>query len=170
MSLKHLYIIATLIVGGILGAIIFSSEPVAGQALQVFRVSQGGTGWGNITADTLLTGNGTVRLATTSIGSGLSLSGGVLTATAAAGSFPFTPTSYGNSTSSVIAFTAGIISQSSTTIPVLGSGLVGANNGLLYGFASSSLFGYTPLNPTRALTIAGTANQLTSSAGGQNLL
>jgi hypothetical protein len=29
------------------------------------------------------------------------------------------------------------------------SGLIGGNNGLLYGFASSSLFGYTPLNPTR---------------------
>lgn len=37
--------------------------------------------WGNIQADTLLTGNGTSRIATTSIGSGLTLSGGVLSAT-----------------------------------------------------------------------------------------
>lgn len=49
------------------------------------------------------------------------------------------------------------------------SGLVGANSGLLYSFASSSLFGYTPLNPTRQLTISGTANQITSSAGAQDL-
>lgn len=49
------------------------------------------------------------------------------------------------------------------------SGLIGGNNGILYAFASSSLFGYTPLNPTRQLTISGTANQLTSSAGAQDL-
>lgn len=83
--------------------------------------------------------------------------------------WPFTVQSYGQSTSSVIAFTQGLISQSSTTIPAVGSGLVGANNGLLYGFASSSIFGYTPLNPTRQLTVAGTANQITSSAGAQDL-
>jgi hypothetical protein len=63
--------------------------------------------------------------------------------------FPFTPQSYGNSTSSITAFTSGLISNGSTTITGLASGLVGNNNGLLYGFASSSLFGYTPLNPSR---------------------
>lgn len=85
------------------------------------------------------------------------------------GTFPFTPTSYGNSTSTTIAFTQGIISAGSTTLSALGSGLVGANDGRLYGFASSSLFGYSPLNPTRQLTVAGTANQITSSAGAQTL-
>src|SRR3990167_3171633 len=84
MKMKRFYIIATLIIGGILGAILFSSEPVSGQALQVLRTSQGGTGWGNITADTLLTGNGTGKLATTTIGTGLNLSGGVLSATGGA--------------------------------------------------------------------------------------
>lgn len=54
-------------------------------ATPVFTVTQGGTGWGNIEADTLLTGNGTGRLATTSIGSGLSLAAGVLSATASGG-------------------------------------------------------------------------------------
>lgn len=49
------------------------------------------------------------------------------------------------------------------------SGVVGANTGTLYAVASSSLFGYTPLNPTRALTMNGTANQITSSAGSQDL-
>src|SRR3990167_11204426 len=95
MKMKRFYIIATLIIGGILGAILFSSEPVSGQALQVLRTSQGGTGWGNITADTLLTGNGTGKLATTTIGTGLNLSGGVLSATG--GAWPFTTgnTNYG---------------------------------------------------------------------------
>lgn len=41
--------------------------------------------------------------------------------------------------------------------------------GAVIGAASSSLFGYTPLNPTRAITVAGTANQITSSAGSQDL-
>ncbi len=49
------------------------------------------------------------------------------------------------------------------------SGLLGANSGTVYSFASSSLFGYTPLNPTRQLTVAGTAQQITSSAGAQDL-
>ncbi len=35
--------------------------------------------------------------------------------------------------------------------------------------SSTSIFGYLPLNPTRSLTIAGTANQITSSAGAQDL-
>jgi len=74
-----------------------------------------------------------------------------------------------NATSTTLTFSGGLVSNGSTTISGLASGLVGNNNGLLYGFASSSLFGYTPLNPTRALTINGTANQLTSSAGAQDL-
>ncbi len=43
------------------------------------------------------------------------------------------------------------------------------SQGTVFGAASSSFFGYTPLNPTRQLTIAGTANQITSSAGAQDL-
>ena len=55
------------------------------------------------------------------------------------------------------------------------------NTGLAQGFtyigsagafltaASSSFFGYTPLNPTRQLTVAGTGQQITSSAGAQDL-
>src|SRR3990167_7544838 len=151
-----------------------SSTITASTTISGVLTASGGI-YGNLTGlaslATALNANG----ANCSAGSyplGVDASGAVedCTVAGASSTFPFTPTSYGNSTSSVIAFTVGLISQSSTTIPVLGSGLVGANNGLLYGFASSSLFGYTPLNPTRALTIAGTANQLTSSAGGQDLL
>lgn len=65
--------------------------------------------------------------------------------------FPFTARSYGNSTSTTIGFLNGLISNGSTTITGLTSGFVGNNNGLLYGAASSSLFGYTPVNPTRAI-------------------
>lgn len=83
--------------------------------------------------------------------------------------FPFTAQSYGNSTSTNIGFLAGLFSNGSTTISSLSSGLVGANNGLLYGFASTSLFGFTPASNATTLTIAGTANQLTSSAGAQDL-
>lgn len=91
------------------------------------------------------------------------------TAWPASGVWPFTPTSYGQATTSVMGFLGGLISNGSTTVPSLGSGLIGANNGLLYGFASSTLFGYVPLNPTRQLTVEGTANQITSSAGAQDL-
>lgn len=85
------------------------------------------------------------------------------------GAFPFTPTSYGNSTTSVIAFTNGLISVGTTTISGLSTGLVGNSNGLLYGFASSSLFGFTPASNATTITIAGTASQITSSAGAQDL-
>lgn len=53
--------------------------------------------------------------------------------------FPFTPTSYGNATSSTIGFTNGLLSTSSSTFSYLTSGLVGNNNGRLYSFASSTL-------------------------------
>jgi hypothetical protein len=46
--------------------------------------------------------------------------------------------------------TAGASTLSSLTIGSL-SGLIGANNGVTYSFASSSLFGYVPLNPTRQI-------------------
>lgn len=62
-----------------------------------------------------------------------------------------------------------IINAASSTFTNLLSGLVGNKNGSIYSFASSSLFGYTPLNPTRLLTINGTTKQLTSSAGAQDL-
>lgn len=57
----------------------------------------------------------------------------------------------------------------STRLATSLSGLLGANSGQTYAFASSSLFGYTPLNPTRNITVAGTAAQITSSAGAQDL-
>src|SRR5436305_1325645 len=87
-------------------------------ALSVYTVPQGGTGWGAFQSNTLLTGNGTTRLATTSIGSGLQLVGGVLSATGGAGSAGnwFTPTSYGNATNTTLGFLQGFTSPASSTI------------------------------------------------------
>lgn len=80
---KYLFII----VGLVLGA------GVSTQAATILFPTGGGTGWGNIQTGTLLTGNGTGRLATTTIGSGLNLSGGVLTATAGGNAFQIATTS-----------------------------------------------------------------------------
>lgn len=43
------------------------------------------------------------------------------------------------------------------------------SSGIFQTSASSSIFGYTPLNPTRNLTVAGTANQVSVSGGTQDL-
>lgn len=65
---------------------------------------------------------------------------------------------------------SGTLNQFSNTIKVATlAGLIGGNGGTLYSFASSSLFGYTPPSNATTLTIAGTANQITSSAGAQDL-
>lgn len=45
--------------------------------------------------------------------------------------FPFTPTSYGNATSSILGLTGGAIIVGSTTLPSLTSGLVSVTNGKL---------------------------------------
>ena len=81
----------------------------------------------------------------------------------AGATFPFTPTSWGNSTTSVIGFTQGIISNASTTFSQLTSGLVGNNNGLLYSFASSSIFGFLPLSAYDAWTHPITTQSATTS-------
>ncbi len=56
-----------------------------------------------------------------------------------------------------------------TNTGIVAGNLYIGSGGLLQTTASSSIFGYTPLNPTRSLTVAGTANQITSSAGAQDL-
>lgn len=58
----------------------------------------------------------------------------------------------------------------STTIGVGNNLFLYTNNaGVIVGAASSSFFGYIPLNPTRQITVAGTVKQITSSAGAQDL-
>lgn len=77
-------LVVILIVGGLGGFLYQKYVPNNLSAATVVSVSRGGTGWGNIESNTLLTGNGTGKLATTTIGSGLTLSGGNLTADAGA--------------------------------------------------------------------------------------
>ena len=65
----------------------------------------------------------------------------------AGGAFPFVPFTWGNSTSTVIRFTEGLISNASTTFSQLGTGGVGVNNGLLYNAATTTFSsGLTYLN------------------------
>lgn len=90
--------------------------------------------------------NGTLSSTGTNCGSG----GG--------GTFPFTPQSYGNSTSTTLGFLNGLFSNGSTTISSLGSGIVGANNGLLYGAATSTLTPSSPL--TGSFTQLGSGGSL----------
>ena len=64
------------------------STPLVENNLGAFApisVPAGGTGWVSFQSGTLLTGNGSSRLSTTSVGSGLSLAGGVLSATGGSG-------------------------------------------------------------------------------------
>ncbi len=60
------------------GAISATLVDLASDVNGILQVANGGTGWGNIQSGTLLTGNGTGALATTTIGSSLQLSGGTL--------------------------------------------------------------------------------------------
>ncbi len=60
------------------GAITSTLIDLASDVTGIVQVANGGTGWGNITAGTLLTGNGTGALATTTVGASLQLSGGTL--------------------------------------------------------------------------------------------
>ncbi len=115
------------------------------------------------------TGANTVASISTSSAVSMSITGNAGTATAlagngtncAAGFFPLGVDASGISETCTYAF--------ATTTPWT-TGLVAVGSaGAGYTIASSTLFGYTPLNPTRQLTIAGTANQITSSAGAQDL-
>lgn len=79
-------------------------------------------------------------------------------------------------TSGVHTFTDGFLSAASSTIsaafglPSLSQGFAYIGSGaFVQSAASSSLFGYTPPSNATTLTIAGTANQITSSAGAQDL-
>lgn len=60
------------------GAISNSLVNLASDITGVLGIANGGTGWANLAANTLLTGNGSGALATTTVGSSLQLSGGTL--------------------------------------------------------------------------------------------
>lgn len=125
---------AILVVASFIAAMLFGALSVGAVP---YMPAVGGTG--STTLSGILIGNGTAAVNTLTIGSNLTLSGTTLSATGGGGAFPFTPRSYGNSTSTTIGFLNGLFSNGSTTVSSLGSGLTGANNGLLYGVSTSSL-------------------------------
>lgn len=195
--------------GALLGTFLVGSVYGATPAL---TVPQGGTGWGNIQANTLVTGNGTSKIATTSIGSGLTLAGGVLSATGGSSGFSTTSSNYWiTSTTTLPAITTlanlatvkttltGVLKASSGVLAVAtagtdyeyaltaGDGITRTADDFDCDTASGSVFGclssadwntfnnkqaalgYTAANAATTITVAGTANQLTSSAGAQDL-
>lgn len=213
-----------LLIAGLAIALLFVSASSA-YALSIFQVPQGGTGWGNIQANSIPYGNGTGALSTTTQGTAgqvLSWSNGIPTwvATSSGSGTPGGSTSQlqyngsgsvfagvstttltassplslsqpisviGNSASALSINTSGTWSGNAGTATALASngsncsagffplGVDASGNsenctyafatttpwstGLLavstagqgYTIASSSLFGYTPLNPTRTI-------------------
>lgn len=83
----------------------------------------------------------------------------------------FTPQTYGNSTSTVIGFLLGMFSNGSTTVSSLGSGTVDANNGLLYGTATSSITNGTGISfgGTAGALIGGTSLTITNTGVTSNV-
>jgi hypothetical protein len=149
-------------------------SPIVG-ATPVQTVPQGGTGWGNIAPGTLLYGTGSaLRLATTSTSS--------LTASSPL-SFTGAVTIIGSANRTLTIDTSGTWSGNAVTASALAAdpancsagnaplGIVasGAVEGCfdVWTEAENTSAGYVV--GTRALTVAGTANQITSSAGSQNL-
>jgi len=102
----------------------------AGTVLPVFG---GGTGWGNIQSNTLLTGNGGSALSTTSIGSGLNLSGGVLTAAGGSGGVGTIATSSADTAGQLLYYTT------NNGYPAKASG-VATSSALCSGFITCSGF------------------------------
>lgn len=129
---------AAILLAGLLSAAFIL--PLVAMAANAFIVNQGGTGWQAFTANTVLLGNGTSRLGTTTAGTNgqvLSLKNGIpswvsTTSASVTGTWPIIVTG------SNITF-GGL----STTTPWTEGGLaaVGANQNLLYSVATSTLSG-----------------------------
>lgn len=161
-----------LFLAGLLG-LVLAFASVASAATILFPTG-GGTGWGNLQQYSVLLGNGTAPIATTSP----STSGFVLTsngpsafptfqAVSVSSPFPFTVFPNYNATTSVIGFFNGLFSNSTTTIngsfrlPGLTSGTLNTDaNGLVYKTATS-----TP-TVTAPITYSGTLGQFISGVSG----
>lgn len=150
-----------------------------------------------VVADSPLSGSGTsgshLTISTAGTWSGLA---GTATALAAngtncsAGNYPLGVDASGNSESCTAA-PVGTVTGVTATYPLSSSGgatpnittalgtttnsgmaagsLYVGSGGIWQTAASTSIFGYLPLNPTRNLTVAGTANQITLTGGTQDL-
>lgn len=121
------------------------------QALSVYQVIQGGTGWGNIQAGTLLVGNGTDRLATTTLSA----------------IFPFTTTTYGgttvNATSTGLLLTGSPLSlmasssvltyASTTALTVSGNSYLGTVSSGVWNGTAIDISDYTNLTAGDGITL-----------------
>jgi hypothetical protein len=92
-------------------------------------VANGGTGWTNIAANTLLTGNGSGTLATTSVGTGLSLAGGTLSNSG----ITSVAQTYGSGQTGAITFAT----SSALSFNGLTSGQTISNSGSTFTFANT---------------------------------
>src|SRR3990167_8436764 len=183
-------IVSVFLLGGIVFSLYidyFISKKISEYNLggpSLVRVPQGGMGWASLEANSVLLGNGTSRIATTSAGTNgfiLSLAGGVPTWVASSSitglPFPFTPTADGNSTSTRLIFGNGFISQASSTISnalridggltlgdIADGALIYSVNGLLTATSTANLKSTLKLNlveNTALSTWAGSANLTT---------
>lgn len=78
----------------------------------------------------------------------------------------FTPLSWGNSTSTTIGFTQGLISNASTTFSYLGTGGTATNNGRFYNAATTTFSGGITYANGNATADLGTSVDLTSEVTG----
>lgn len=132
MYKKILYVLAAILL------------PVLALAAQISVPSAPGSNYGLISTTT-----GAYVASSTSLliaGSNITFTGGIprifgpsitISATGGGSTFPFTPQSWGNSTTSVLSF-PGFISTASSTLSWLGTGGLGINNGLIYNAATTT--------------------------------
>lgn len=136
-----------------------TSSPLSTSNLLVYSSTGAGSAYG-VATGTISSGTGiSVTAGQSVIGSGLTITNSSPLSGLTA-SFPF---SFSNPTLTWLGL-------STTTNTGLSAGnLYIGSGGIMQTSASSSIFGYTPLNPTRTITVSGTSNQITSSAGAQDL-
>ena len=174
-----------IIIGAILGIAFWAYTVLAADPF-IFLTTQGGTGWGNIQSNTLLTGNGTSRLATTTVGSGLTLSGGVLSASGGSGNVATSTTetsgflSYWTSTGATPAtlgqVATGTVSATSPISVTAGRSVVGGALSIACDVASGSIPGclaaadWTTFNNKQATISVNEPITLTGATVGFNTL
>lgn len=153
----------------------FFASFTAAHAITILNVGGGGTGWGfpgGLQAGTLLTGNGINPISTTTIGSGLALVGGVLSATGGSGGglgWASTTVPDSNSIYSLQKANVGISSSSPYGLLSVNPNAIGTSPSFVIGSSSATQFvvttagnvGIGTLTPAQALTVNG--NIITST-------
>jgi hypothetical protein len=123
------------------GAITTGAVNLASEVSGVLSVASGGTGWANIQAGTLVTGNGTGAVATTSIGSSLQISGSTLSLNLSNANIWTGLQTFTNSSTTIIsAYRAYFGGTATTTIDGAGNVVVG---GSLTSTASDTILAST---------------------------